>query len=340
MKEACINAQKTIDIEQYIIEDDDIGKKLFELLITKQKEGVHVRILCDMVGSYSFFSSDIPKTLREIGINVRFFNIIKPWRIQSFFSWFFRDHRKIMVVDNNLGFIGGVGFREDMREWRDTHVRVTGPVVKEMRFAFEEMWETAGKENFFRRMDRTRKFIPGFNFLTNSPFVQKRFIYKNIISTLKNAQKYIYITTPYFVPDRRLRRAFINAAKRGVYVKILIPKTSDFSVIDRASKTCFEQLLSNGVKIFLYHGEMLHAKTAVSDDSWSSIGSFNLDSLSFFYNYEANIISTKPKFALELKKLFEQDLKLAEEVSINNWRKRPRIEKFYELLIYPLRRFL
>lgn len=340
MKEACINAQKTIDIEQYIIEKDDIGQELFELLASKQKEGVHVRILCDMVGSYSFFASDLPNALRDVGVNVRFFNIIKPWRIHSFFSWFFRDHRKIMVVDNNVGFIGGVGFRDDMRDWRDTHVKVIGPVVKEMRLAFEEMWETAGKENFFRRMERTRKFIPGFNFLTNSPFVRKRFIYRNIISTLKNARKYVFITTPYFVPDRRLRKAFIQASKRGVSVQILIPKTSNYLVIDRASRTCFDQLLSAGVRIFLYQGEMLHAKTAVSDDTWASIGSFNLDSLSCFYNYEANIISTKPEFILELRDFFEHDLKLAEEVSLDGWRERSKIQKFYELLIYPFRRFL
>jgi len=340
MKEACLNARKTIDIEQYIIEGDAVGHELFELLAQKQKAGVHIRILCDMVGSYSFFSSDLPNTLRDIGVNIRFFNIIKPWRIQSFFSWFFRDHRKIMVIDGNVGFVGGVGFRADMKEWRDTHVKMMGPIVKEMRFAFEEMWETAGKENFFRRMGRTSKFLHGFNFLTNSPFIRKRFIYRNLLSAIKSAKQYAFFTTPYFVPDRRIRKALLDASARGVDVRILVPQKSNYPIVDLASHTCFNQLLSGGVKIFLYKGEMLHAKTAVSDDNWASVGSFNLDSLSLFYNYEANIISAKTEFIREIRLLFEKDLGQAEAISASMWKSRPRRQKILEFFIYPLRRFL
>ncbi len=213
MKEACLNARKSIDIEQYIIERDDVGSELLEILIRKRREGVHVRILADMVGSYGLFASSVPESLSAVGIEVRFFNIIRPWRIHNFFSWFFRDHRKILVIDSTIGFVGGVGFRSDMRRWRDTHVKVVGRVVEEMRHAFEEMWETAGKENFFRRMKRTRSFGHGFHFLTNSPFLRRRFIYRELLAAITKAQKNVFITTPYFIPDGRLRRALGRATR-------------------------------------------------------------------------------------------------------------------------------
>ena len=340
MKEACINARSTIDIEQYIFEHDTVGKEFLSLLLQKRKEGVHVRLLCDMVGCYKFFSSDIPESLRQAGIEVRFFNVIKPWRLHTFFSWFFRDHRKLLVVDKVFGFVGGVGIRSDMKSWRDTHVKVSGPVVQEMKFAFEEMWETAGSENFFRRMKRLGLFNKGFGLLTNSPFLRKRFIYQELISAIRNAHQYIYITTPYFIPDRRLRRVIKLASRRGVDVRILVPESSDSKIVDRAARTCFDGMLSSNVRIYLYTDEMLHAKTCAIDDTWATIGSFNLDSLSIFYNYEANLVGTKKEFALDVRSLFEADIAQAEEVTLNAWRRRPFSEKLREVLVLPFRRFL
>ncbi|MBY0328526.1 hypothetical protein K2Q02_00295, partial [Patescibacteria group bacterium] len=256
-----MNARTSIEIEQYILDPDSIGKAFIELLIRKRQEGVHIRILCDMVGSYALYTSNIPHVLKEIGIEIRFFNIIKPWRVHTMSSWIFRDHRKLMTIDNSIGFVGGVGIRSDMKTWRDTHVKVTGSIVKEMHIAFEEMWETAGTENFWKRMKQTRRFTKGFHFLTNSPFILKRFIYQELIQAIRNSRHYVYITTPYFIPDRRLRRVLRLAAKRGIDVRILLPKHSNHEIVDRASRTIFDTLLSSGVRIFLYTEEMLHAKT-------------------------------------------------------------------------------
>lgn len=340
MKEACLNARTSIDIEQYIFEQDEIGQEFLDILITKSKLGVHVRILVDMVGGYSFYSSDLPKILRDIGIQVRFFNIIKPWRISTFSSWFFRDHRKVLVIDGNTGFVGGVGIRSDMKLWRDTNVKVNGSITKEMRHGFEEMWEAAASENFFGRMKRTGKFVKGFQFITNSPVIYKRYMYRELIAAFRNAQNYIYITTPYFIPDRRLRRVLRLAANRGVDVRIIIPETSDFPPTDGASRTYFDGLLSAGARIFLYTEKMIHAKTAVVDDNWSTVGSFNLDYLSFFYNYEANIVSTKEGFALEVKGLFNKDLLQSKEIHLDEWRKRGILKKISEYMWLPFRRFL
>lgn len=340
MKEACLNARTSIEIEQYILERDTIGQEFLELLIQKQKEGVHIRVLCDMVGSYGLYASDVPNALRHAGIEIRFFNVIKPWRLHTFFSWFFRDHRKVLIIDKSIGFVGGVGIRSDMKDWRDTHVKVHGTVVKEMGYAFEEMWETAGTENFFRRMRRTNKFSRGFRFLTNSPLIRKRFIYQELIGAIRSARSYVYITTPYFIPDRRIKRVLRLAVKRGVDVRVLVPKQSNHIQADRAGRTHFDSLLSGGVRIFLYTEEMLHAKTAVIDNEWATIGSFNLDSLSLFYNYEANIISTKESFAEEVRGLFDRDMHKAHELTLTSWRSRGLYEKFHEWATFPYRRFL
>lgn len=340
MKEACLNARKSIDIEQYILERDDIGQEFLEIFINKKKEGVRIRILCDMAGSYSFYASSLPETLRSVGIEVRFFNVIKPWRLHTFFSWFFRDHRKLLIVDESIGFVGGVGIRSDMRGWRDTHLRVLGSIISEMILAFDEMWHVSGETKFIKRLSATRKFVKGFQFVTNSPLVRRRFFYNEFITAIRSAERFIYITTPYFIPDRRLRRVLRLAARRGVDVRILIPKTSDFVWVDRASHTYFEKLLGSGVRIFQYTGDMLHAKTAVVDENWATVGSFNLDSLSMRFNYEANIVGARPEFTSEIRSFFEKDALRSEEVLLTDWQTRSRQNRFFEFLSLPIRRFL
>ncbi len=340
MKEACINARASIDIEQFILEKDGIGREFLEILIQKRKEGVRIRILCDMVGSYDLFASSIPHSLQDVGIEVRFWNVIKPWRVHTVFSWFFRDHRKMMIIDKQIGFIGGVGIRGDFRTWRDTHVKVTGPIIPEMIQAFEEMWNASLKKGVLARLKKTRTFVKGFSLVTNSPFLQKRFFYQELVSAIRNAKHSIYLTTPYFIPDRRLRRILSSAARRGVETIILVPKKSNHIWADRAGRAYFEKLLKRGVKIFRYTGEMLHAKTVVIDGEWASVGTFNLDSLSILYNYEANIVSTKKDFAEEIQGFFRNDLIQSEELHLSSWKERPTRYKIMEILSLPIRRFL
>lgn len=341
LKEAFLNARKSIDIEQYILERDDVGQEFLELLVKKRKEGVHIRVLCDMAGSFSFYASSLPETLRDIGIEVRFFNIIKLWRIDTFFSWFFRDHRKLIVVDGNTGFVGGVNMRKDMKMWRDTHVKVTGSITKEMQSAFNEMWDAANEKKFFRRIKTTRHFVKGFQFVTNSPFVRRRFLYQELIQAIRNAREYVYLTTPYFVPDRRLRRVMRLASRRGVDVRIIVPESSNYAFVDAGSQGYYEKLLASGVRIYLYTGSgLLHAKTAVIDDAWATIGSFNLDSLSFRYNYEANIVSTNVNFAQEVKFYFLDDVNQTREIILKEWKARSMKQKLKEILTLPIRRFM
>lgn len=341
MKEACLNARVSIDIEQFILEKDDIGSEFLEILIQKRKAGIKIRILCDMVGSYDLFSSSIPDSLKSIDVDIRFWNIVKPWRVRSFLSWFFRDHRKMLIVDKKIGFIGGVGISGDFKIWRDTHVKVSGPVTLEMAQSFEEMWNaTHHIRSEVNQISPNKNYTSDFSLATNSPLLRKRFFYHDLVSMIRNAKSSIYITTPYFIPDRRIRRALRSAAKRGVETIILIPKRSNHIWADRAGRSYFEKLLQNKVRIFRYGGEMLHAKTVVIDEVWASVGSFNIDSLSIRFNYEANLVSTNKIFAQEITGFFREDLVLSEELTLLDWKARPWRYKIMEILSLPIRRFL
>lgn len=341
MKEACLNARVSIDIEQFILEKDDIGSEFLEILIQKRKAGIKIRILCDMVGSYDLFSSSIPDSLKSIDVDIRFWNIVKPWRVRSSLSWFFRDHRKMLIVDQKIGFIGGVGISGDFKIWRDTHVKVSGPVTLEMARSFEEMWNaTHHIRSEVNQISPNKNYASDFSLVTNSPLLRKRFFYHDLVSMIRNAKNSIYITTPYFIPDRRIRRALRSAAKRGVETIILIPKRSNHIWADRAGRSYFEKLLQNKVLIFRYGGEMLHAKTVVIDGVWASVGSFNIDSLSIRFNYEANLVSTNKIFAQEIIEFFREDLVLSEELTLLDWKARPWRYKIMEILSLPIRRFL
>jgi cardiolipin synthase len=202
------------------------------------------------------------------------------------------------------------------------------------------MWFVANERKFWGRIAKTKNFVKGFQFITNSPNIGKRYLYQELIQAIRGAKNYIYLTTPYFVPDRRMRRVLRLAAKRGVEVKILVPKTSNYPLVDSGSHAYYDKLISSGIRIFQYYGELLHAKTAVIDDTWATIGSFNLDSLSFLYNFEANIVSTNALFAKEIREYFENDMTSSQEVSLSEWRKRSTTMKIKEFITLPIRRFL
>lgn len=340
MLQICADAKETIELEQFIFSDDNIGRRFVDVLREKARTGVKVRVLCDTVGSWTLYTSRLPGLMREDGVEIRFVNIVSPWRINNFFSWFFRDHRKILIADRKIGFTGGIGLRDDMHDWRDTHILVQNEIVNEMLFAFNEMWAQTADKDIISRIKKARQNVRGFQFITNSPHFHKRFLYHTIIDSLWSAQKYAYLTTPYFVPDRRLIRVLKLAVKRGVEVKIILPDKAPEPFVGLASRSHYETILRAGVKIFEYRKNFLHSKTIVIDDKWMTVGSFNLDSLSFLYNYEANIVSTDESLARTLKKHFTGDLADSEEIELNKWLQRPRIQKLREILVKPIRRFL
>ncbi len=339
MLEDCARATKTIDLESYIFVADEVGKRFAELFLQKANAGVRIRILCDMVGSYGFFNSPYAKNLANLGVEIRFFNPINPWRVKKLFSWFRRDHRKILIVDSRIGYTGGVNIGARMTNWRDTHVRIEGFVVDDMQHVFERMW-AATREKRFLKSQKSHITMQDFSFLTSSPRLRQRFIYRNMRKVLHGAKRYIYFSTPYFVPTLRLFQALTAAAKRGVDVRILLPEKSDVRTVDIASGSYLTLALKSGVKIYRYQDSIFHVKTCVVDDEWGMVGSSNLDNVSLFFNYEANLASGAKLFVAELKGHFMKDLELSRELKYDTWIKRPITLKFLELLTWPFHRIL
>lgn len=336
----CSGAKTSIDIEQFIFGLDELGERFFEILRKKNKEGVKIRIICDAVGSYDFLNSPMEVKLKAEGIEIKFFNPIKPWRIGNFSSWFLRDHRKLLIVDNRIGHTGGVGLEKRMENWRDTNVRMTGPVVSEMSSVFRQMWVAPPKRKFFKFRP---SFVPdtGFSFLTNSPSFRGRYIYHDLRRNIRFAKSYIYLTTPYFVPSIRIFRSLRRAARRRIDVRLLLPRSSDVKTADIAAGSYFILAINAGIKIYLYdNGRVLHTKSGVIDDNWATVGSANLDNLSLLLNFEGNIRSSDGGFISELKEQFLKDASGIEPLTKEDWMKRSLFRKFLEIITWPIHQIL
>jgi cardiolipin synthase len=305
MKEAIMNARRSIDIEQFIIEPDEAGSEFFHLLADRAKRGVAIRVLVDMVGSSKLFFSPITEELRNQGISVRFWNPVKPWRLHKAFTWFRRDHRKIMVVDGTVGFVGGVGIREDFRSWRDAHVSVRGPVVESLQAAFDRQWSRSESK-------RARQFLSGehagYALLLNEPLPGRRKAYRALVAAIRGADTSVKIITPYFVPPLPLERSLTQAQKRGVRVTVIIPQASNHPWVDRAAWGIYRRMTAAGVEIQAFIGPMHHAKVAVIDGEVAMIGSMNMDSLSTRWNYEIMLFSSDQDFVHNLEESFDNDL--------------------------------
>lgn len=338
MYAACEKATSSIDLEVFIFENDEEGERFTELLVRKATEGVKVRLLCDTAGSYYFSISSMPRRLKKAGVQLRFFNDIQPWRITRIPLWLNRNHRKLLVIDRAIAFTGGANIGAFMREWRDTHARFEGPIVQELQAAYDHMWWLSGRDKFLR-FKAPRQTSDGFMVLTNAPRIGQRFIHSSIIEAIRQAKKYIYLTTPYFVPDHRFLRVLRLAARRGVEVKVLVPSASDHPYVDFASNFYFRPALKSGVEIYRYQAGIIHAKTVVIDGVWSSMGSANIDNLSSLWNYELNVVSFDTKFAEELKYHFVTDLMQAHEVTLAEWDRRGWWKRMFEAICAPFGKF-
>ena len=341
MFEAIENAQDHIHFETYIFEDDEVGKRFSDLLIRKSSEGVQVNLIYDSFGSTNtpigFFQH-----MRDGGVHVLEFNPVNPGRVIAGKGWDLlnRDHRKILVVDGALVFTGGVNIsavysgssagrahnEKKDEPWRDTHVRIEGPAAARFQRLFLDTWERQkgpelAKRNYFPYVKEAGKTL--VRVVGSVPGERNRSIFIMYISAITHAENSIYITTPYFVPDDQLLKALTDAAARGVDVKILLPGYSDSSLVFYASRHYYARLLKAGVQLFERRGGMLHAKTAVIDDVWSTIGSSNLDTQSLLTNDEANAVILGQEFADSMQAMFERDLEDSDQINPGEWNKRP-----------------
>ena len=336
----CAKAEKSIDLEQFIFMADDFGNRMIQICAERASKGVRVRFLWDAAGSFTLLGPNIISDLAQKGITLVFWKTLVPsyYKVPNFRSWYLRNHRRTLVIDGKVAYTGSICVHDSLKNWRDTNVRLEGPIVRSMQSAFDRMWFRALKKKILpRRVFSNEK---RFQYVTNSPTPGRHHINTHVKEAIKNANKFVYITTPYFVPTHGILHEIKRAAKRGLDVRLLIPEAANHVSLDSGARSFFTSLLEAGVRIFLYEGNLIHGKCIVVDGDWSTVGSLNLDNVSLLYNYEANIISTDQDFASELIGHFTHDLEKSKEVTLTKWKSRFFIEKIPEVLIKLVRKFL
>jgi cardiolipin synthase len=217
-------------------------------------------------------------------------------------------------------------------------VKIEGTVVADMQVEFNRMWLRTERSRIPRLPPSKSDYE--FEYIMNNPTPKRRFLYARLLEAIRTAEKSIFITVPYFVPNHKLARVIRLAAHRGIDVKIILPASSDFPTVDLGARTFFHQLLKGGVRIFLYEGKMIHTKSIVIDEKWSTIGTLNLDNISLLYNFEANLVSSNPQFAADLLSHFSEDLKKCYEVTLEEWNRRFFVEKIATFFVKFIRIFL
>lgn len=347
MLSAIKGAQKTINLEFYIYWDGQIGRTFAEALAERARSGVQVKIILDAVGSATM-SQSLIDFLRRNGIDMEWYHPIR-WYTLSRANH--RTHRKLLVVDGEIGFSGGVGIADDWlgdadakNHWRDTVARIEGPVVSQMQFAFMDNWVKSRGE-LLTGLDYFPQLQPRGNqtsqVIKSSPSEGSSTVKLMYIISIVSAQKSIYISNAYFVPDRDTIRALEGAVRRGVDVRVIVPgPTNDVPIARQASRLHYELLLRRGIRIFEYQPTMMHAKTMVVDGIWSTIGSSNFDDRSFRLNDEVNVNVYDEGIAREMETMFMEDLARSSEINLNRWFRRPIFERVKETFAGVLKRQL
>ena len=348
MLDAVRAAKNHINLETYIFDQDAVGIAFADLLIEKQRAGVAVHIIVDAVGIISTPSVFFDR-MRDAGIVVLEFNPINPLKLLGPWEPNNRDHRKILVVDGVVAFTGGVNisstyansslFRSKGRKsakvgWRDTHIKIEGPAVAALQWEFLNNWTQQkalplADSNFFPPlMPQGGQLV---RVLASEPDGDSE-IYKSYILAINLAKSSVHITAGYFVPDPQILKALTGAARRGVSVKLVLPGVKENGLAYFAGQSYFSQMLGSGIRIFQLQESVLHAKTAVIDALWSTVGSANMDTRSFLHNYELNLVVYDPPFGNAMESAFQEDLRLSKEVDPLEWEARPTADKLKEWL--------
>jgi cardiolipin synthase len=341
-------ARDHINLESYIIEDDEVGRQFADLLLASQARGVQVNVIYDSVGGLN-----TPKTffdrLTHAGINVLEFNPINPLKVKKVWLINNRDHRKLLIVDGKTAFIGGInissvyGSGSALKRaakpgattlvWRDTQVQIDGPVVGELQQLFMQTWskqhgQPLAQRHYFPPLKAEGGDI--VRAIGSTPDDPYSLIYLTLISAIGNAEKQVYLTNAYFVPDPQLLSALTDAAGRGVDVKLILPSQSDSALVFHAGRAHYARLLKGGVKLYERQDALLHSKTAVIDGVWSTVGSTNLDWRSFLDNDEINVVILGRDFAQKMLAMFAADLEAAHAIDLQTWEQRPLHLRFKE----------
>ena len=335
-----------IHLQYYIFCDDKIGNVIKELLIAKAKEGVEVRVLYDDVGCWKV-KEKFFKEMKDAGIEVYAFLKVAFPVLTSKVNY--RNHRKIVVIDGKVGFMGGMNIADryekgtDWGTWRDTHFKITGKGVHGLQAAFLIDWYVVSKQ-----LLNAKTYYPPvpvysedniMQIATSGPVGQWRILLQAYIFMIANAKKYIFIQTPYFLPTEGLNQALQTSALGGIDVRLMLPKRSDTRTANMATHSFIDEMVKAGVKVYFYKPGFLHSKLLVTDDAVTCIGSANMDFRSFEHNFEINAFVYQPAFAKQMRKVFMYDMHHCERLGPTRWLRRPlkqRLAESFMRLFSPL----
>lgn len=352
------NARDHVNLESFIIEDDEIGRQFADLLLEQQARGVQVNVIYDSVGGISTPQAFFDR-LTAGGIRVLEFNPVNPLTLMAPWLLNNRDHRKLLIVDGRIAFIGGINISSVYSSgsvarrtgkagdrdvaWRDTDLRIEGPVVGELQKLFMATWDKqrveplAPKQYFPALKPEGNEIVRAIGSTPDDPY---SLIYLTLISAIGNAEKRVYLTNAYFVPDRQLLNALTGAAARGVDVKLILPSHSDSQHTFHAGRSHYSSLLEGGVKLYERQGALLHSKTAVIDGVWSTVGSSNLDWRSALDNDEVNAVVLGREFGDQMQAMFARDLEASRFIDLESWNSRSPLLRIREMLGRLLQRML
>jgi cardiolipin synthase len=346
-------AQYTISLETYIFQNDSIGKKIIEALVSAAKRGVAVRVMVDGAGT-PWWNSQFARTLEKAGASTKVFHPF-PWQLwnwrrsrikTSFFkNWIYllfkinsRDHRKVCLIDGHIAYVGSMNVSKchlsramGGDNWRDTSLRITGIDLSDLYRAFDLAWDHQPITERVREAFRQVRRNPTIR--SNHTRHRRRILYKNLLRKMSICRRHIWITNAYFVPDNFLLRRLQEAARAGVDVRILLPRKSDVAIMPWASTAFYFNLLKAGVRIFEYLPGILHAKVLLLDD-WALIGSSNLNHRSLLHDLEVDMLLSNLASIQTLEQQFLRDLENSREISLERWHiMRPRYQRWLGRMI-------
>ena len=358
MLEAMAAAEKSISIETYILEADAVGERFADVMCARAEAGVAVRLIYDAIGCLGLPQSYLQR-LRRAGVEVLEYHPILPWKERFVLSR--RDHRKILVVDDETAFTGGINIsRHYVPEtqggagWHDVHCRVCGPVVLDLARLFRRVWVREGGTPYVSpprpSSDRARgesttadTAAPGPSLarvLSNRKYRKRWAIRRAYLHAINRAERTISLMNAYFLPDRGICWALRRAVARGVRTRVIVPEVSDVPAVAYAAQHLYGGLLRDGIEILCWPDRMMHAKTAVIDGVWTSIGSYNLDNVSLLYNLEVALEVLDAQLGAAMDQQFEIDAARCRPLSIDTWEKRSKTDKAISWVFYNLRRWL
>jgi cardiolipin synthase A/B len=349
MLAAIRSARTSITYQQYFFEDGAIAFELAEAFAERCRAGVQVKILLDSQGGGNIPKA-IPTLWKDAGCQLEWFErinvlqLVTPWELLNYNH---RSHRRILVIDGKIGFTGGHGVSDAWtgngltpERWRQTDVRVEGPIVQQLQAAFVDSWRRTtgnvlGDDAYFPSLDTHGKVFA--QVVKSSPLGGTFGSYLLFLLSIRSAQKSIHIANPYFFPDQRIEDALIDAVKRGVKVVVLTPAKSDIVATSAASRSGFGEFLLGGVEIYEYQPALMHTKAMVVDGVWSTVGSSNLDYRSLAINEEINLVVYDAGFAAQLEESFQEDLRHSKKLNYEAWESRPFTDKLLELFTLPIK---